>query len=160
MAEKQQSTKQQATKQQTANQQTATSMVMELSGNGKPIVKRTRIIDRNGQPMSSREGNPMYEYAVHGTVRGNRKVKVELAPKDLGGYEPLDILFDEQDVAELDIHDVTTEMNGVKTTRTIYTAVALDGTGYKCDVKPKRNSDQAKLDMLFIDLKAKSTAAA
>lgn len=137
-----------------------TSTVMALSDSGRPILKRERIIDKNGQPMSSRDGNPMYCYCVHGMVRGNRKIKVDFAPRDVGGYEPLDILFGEMDTAELDIHDVTTEMNGVKSTRTVYTAVALDGTGFKCDVKPQRNSDSAKLDMLFIELKALNTAAA
>ena len=133
---------------------------MELSESGRPILKRERIIDKNGKPMSSRDGNPMYSYAIHGVVRGNRKVKVEFAPKDIGGYEPLDILFDVMDTAELDIHDVTNEINGVKSTRTVYTAVSLDGRGYKCDVRPQRNSDSAKLDILFIDLKAQNGAAA
>lgn len=143
-----------------AKEQTTTNTVMELSESGRPILKRERIKDKNGQPMSSRDGNPMYSYAIHGVVRGNRKVKVDFAPKDVGGYEPLDILFDVMDTAELDIHDVTNEINGVKSTRTVYTAVSLDGKGYKCDVKPQRNSDSAKLDMLFIDLKAQSGAVA
>lgn len=137
-------------------QSTATNTVMALSDSGKPLLKRERIIDKNGNPMSSRDGNPMYSYCIHGTVRGDRKIKVDFAPRDVGGYEPLDILFGGLDTAELDIHEVTNEINGTKSTRTVYTAVALDGTGYKCDVRPQRNSDQAKLDMLFIELRAKA----
>ena len=144
-----------------AKEQLATTgAVTELSESGKLLLKRERIKDKNGIDMSSRDGNPMYSYAVHGIVRGIRKIKVEFAPRDLGGYEPLDILFGTLDTAELDIHDVTQEINGTKSTRTVYTAYALDGTGYHCDVRPQRNSDSAKLDMLIIDLRANANAAA
>lgn len=151
-------------KEQTATKRTATTTnaVMALSKNGNPIIQRERIVDKNGQPMKSRDGNPMYSYCLHGTVRGNRKVKVEFAPRDIGGYEPLDILFDGADTGELYVHDVTTEINGTKSTRTVYTAFTISETGvrYECDVRPQRDSDKAKLQMLFAELKAQNTAAA
>ncbi|MDE7464008.1 MAG: hypothetical protein K2M48_03165, partial [Clostridiales bacterium] len=88
-------------------QTTATTIsVMALAESGNPILQRERIVDKNGQPMKSRDGNPMYSYCLHGVVRGGRKVKVDFAPRDVGGYEPLDILFDGADSAELYVPDV------------------------------------------------------
>ncbi len=139
-----------------------TNTVMTLAASGNPILQRERIVDKNGQPLKSRDGNPMYGYCMHGTVRGGRKVKVDFAPRDVGGYEPLDILFDGADAVELYVHDVTTEINGTKSTRTVYTAFSVSETGvrYECDVRPQRDSDKAKLQMLFAELKAQTEAAA
>lgn len=145
-----------------AKEQTAkTNAVMALSDSGNPIIRRERILDKNGQPMTSRDGNPMYSYCLNGTVRGERKVKVEFAPRDVGGYESLDIVFEGADNAELYVHDVTTEINGTKSTRTVYTAFSIGANGvrYECDVRPQRDSDKAKLNMLFAELKAQNAAA-
>lgn len=138
-----------------------TNTVMKLSDNGNPILVRERILDKNGQPMKSRDGNPMYSYCLHGTVCGDRKVKVDFAPRDVGGYEPLDILFGVADTAELYIHDVTNEINGTKSTRTVYTAFVINAKGvrYECDVRPQRDSDKAKFNMLLAEMKAQNTAA-
>ena len=140
-------------------QATATITVTEMTASGNFVLKRERITDKNGQPMKSRDGNPMYSYALHGTVRGSRKVKVEFAPRDVGGYEPLDIVFDVSDSAELYVHDVTQEINGTKSTRTVYTAFTVDpvtGVRYECDVRPQRDSDKAKFNQLLAELKALS----
>lgn len=140
-----------------AKETTATNTVTEITANGNFVLKRERITDKNGQPMKSRDGNQMYSYALHGVVRGSRKVKVEFAPRDYGGYEPLDIVFDVSDNAELYVHDVTQEINGTKSTRTVYTAFTVDsttGVRYECDVRPQRDSDKAKFNQLLAELKA------
>lgn len=119
--------------------------------NGNLAVTREVIKDKTGREMKSKEGRTCYAYNVKGFVRG-RKVKVDFIPKDKGGYEPLDIVFDVSPKAELIIEEkVNVQADGSKSYFTAYTVRTIDEMGipYECDVKPQRNSDKSLLNMLL-----------
>ena len=105
------------------------------------------------------DGKEYWSYFVKGKVR-NRDVKVDFSPKDKGGYEPLDILFDVQPKAQLIIgkEEMTDNITGKKSTYSTYTlkTVDTDGSEYVCGVKPSRDSDKALLGMLINTLKVKA----
>ena len=110
------------------------------------------------EKFTGNDGKEYWSYMVKGKVRG-RDVRVDFAPKDKGGYEPLDILFDVQDKAELIIgKEEMTDNSGKKTTYSTYTlrTIDTDGTEYTCGVKPARDSDKALLNMLLNTLKVKA----
>ena len=136
--------------------------VTELSANGNLLIVRKPINDKNGKQMITKDGRPYFAYCVEGTIRGQAK-KVDFAPKDMGGYEPLDILFDMSDKAELVITDEVMEINGQKSTFTSYKAQVVDEDGeiWDCSVKPQRDSDKALLKFLLIEVgkSRKETAA-
>lgn len=102
------------------------------------------------------DGKDYWAYIVKGQVRG-RNIKVDFAPKDKGGYEPLDIVFDVSPKAELLMsNEVMTDSDGHKTKYTSYKVRTIDELGieYVCGVKPSRDSDKALLGMLLNQLKA------
>ena len=107
------------------------------------------------------DGKDYWSYILKGKIR-NRDIKVDFAPKDKGGYEPLDILFDVQSKAELVIaeEEMTDSVSGKKTKYSTYTLQTTDEDGvvYQCGVKPSRDSDKALLLMLLNTRKAKSNA--
>ena len=113
-------------------------------------VKENKIyVER--ESFKGNDGKEYWSYLLKGKVRG-RDVKVDFAPKDKGGYEPLDILFDVQPKAELLMSkEEMTDSAGNKTKYTTYTlqTVDTDGTIYQCGVKPARDSDKALLGMLL-----------
>ena len=80
-----------------------------------------------------------------------REVKVDFSPKDKGGYVPLDLVFDVNPEAELDITDEVTEFNGRKQHRTVYTVNTVDENGvvWHAEVKPTGKSDVDLLTMLM-----------
>ena len=135
--------------------------------NGNLVMVREPILDKNGKQLVTKDGRPYFAYVVRGIIRGQHK-KVDFAPKDMGGYEPLDILFDIADKAELIAEDkVMEDSKGNKTAYTAYTArvVDEDGIPWECEVKPQRNSDKALLSFLLIEIgkqakKAAETSAA
>ena len=88
--------------------------------------------------------------ALFFVLRG-RAVEVDFSPKDKGGYQPLDLVFDVSPKAELFITKVVQEMNGVKQRRTVYTVNTVDEDGivWKAEVKPSRTSDRDMLAMLI-----------
>ena len=104
------------------------------------------------EQFKGNDGKDYWSYILKGKVRG-RDVKVDFAPKDKGGYEPLDILFDVQDKAQLMIGDeeMVDSITGAKTKYKTYTLQTIDEDGipYVCSVKPSRDSDQALLQMLI-----------
>ena len=96
-------------------------------------------------------GEKYWSYVVKGKIRG-RDIKVDFIPKDKGGYEPLDIVFDVNDKAQLFMTDETmTDNNGNVTKYVSYLVrtVDEDGIPYECSVKPARDSDKALLKMLL-----------
>ena len=102
-------------------------------------------------PFTGSSGEQYWAYKVQGQVRG-RDISVDLAPKDKGGYEPLDILFDVSDKAELLIRiESTTDANGKTNKYNVFTLETTDefGMPYQCEVKPARNSDKSLLVMLL-----------
>lgn len=103
------------------------------------------------ESFTGSNGEKYWSYILKGKVR-DRVVKVDFAPKDKGGYEPLDILFDVQPIAELIIgQDVMESSDGRKTKFATYTlrTVDEDGIDYTCSVRPAKDSDKALLNMII-----------
>lgn len=137
-------TEQKVTEQATAN------FVAETTENGNFVITREAIKGANGKQLKTQDGRLYFAYVIHGKLRG-RDVKVDFSPKDKGGYLPLDLVFDVSPKAELYISEVTQEINGSKSKRTVYTVNTVDGDGlvWKCEVKPTRGSDRDMLAMLI-----------
>ena len=112
------------------------------------------------ESFDGKDDKKYWAYMVKGNVRG-REIKVDFVPKDIGGYEPLDIVFDVQDKAELIIgQEQITDSFGNKSIYATYKARNVDELGieYECDVKPQRNSDKSLLLMLLNVLQAEEKA--
>ena len=137
-------------KEQKVTEQKTANFVAELSADGNFIVTREPIMGANKKQLKTQDGRLYYAYLLHGTLR-NRPVKVDFSPKDKGGYELLDLVFDVSPNAELFITEVTQEINGTKSKRTVYTVNTVDGNGlvWKAEVKPTRTSDRDMLAMLI-----------
>ena len=101
------------------------------------------------------DGKQYWAYVLKGYVRG-RDVKVDFAPKDKGGYEPLDIVFSIDTKAELIMTtEKMTDANGKTTSYVSYKVRNADELGeLECGVKPSRDSDKALLTMVINQLKA------
>ncbi len=146
-----------------ANETKKTANVATETLNGNLVIVREAIIGKDGKQLITKDGRPYFAYIVRGVIRGQEK-KVDFAPKDKGGYEPLDILFDINDKAELIMTDeVMTDDNGNKTPYVSYKVQVVDEDGeiWECGVKPQRDSDKALLKFLLIELgkQAKKAAA-
>lgn len=146
-----------------ANETKKTANVATETLNGNLVIVREAIIGKDGKQLITKDGRPYFAYIVRGVIRGQEK-KVDFAPKDKGGYEPLDILFDINDKAELIMTDeVMTDENGNKTPYVSYKVQVVDEDGeiWECGVKPQRDSDKALLKFLLIELgkQAKKAAA-
>lgn len=112
------------------------------------------------EEFNGKDDKKYWSYMVKGQVRG-RAVKVDFVPKDIGGYEPLDIVFDVANTAELIItNEFSTDTAGNKIYYTAYKVRNVDELGieYECDVKPQRNSDKSLLLMLLNVLRAEEKA--
>lgn len=133
-----------ATTEQKAN------FVAELTESGNFVITRKPIKGANGKQLVTKDGRLYFSYKLDGKLRG-RSVEVDFSPKDKGGYQPLDLVFDVSDKAELFITEVVQEMNGVKSRRTVYTVNTVDEDGliWKAEVKPTRTSDRDMLAMLI-----------
>lgn len=113
------------------------------------VTERKLFVEREN--FKGNDGKDYWAYIVKGQVRG-RDVKVDFAPKDKGGYEPLDIVFDVSPKAELVMTDEEmTDANGKVTKFTSYKVLTVDEDGipYECSIKPSRDSDKALLKMLI-----------
>lgn len=140
---------------------TATAVVTETI-NGNLVLVREPVIGKNGQQLVTKDGRLYYSYKVRGNVRGQEK-KADFVPKDMGGYEPLDVLFDISSKAELIMTDeVMTNADGSRTEYTAYKAQVTDEDGeiYECGVKPQRDSDKALLKFMLIGLHKQSAPPA
>ena len=136
-------------KEQTASKMATVAPVAEMA-NGNFIIRREAILDKRGNQYVTADGRLYFKYKLHGNLRG-RKVVVDFSPKDKGGYLPLDLVFDVNPEAELDITDEVTEFNGRKQHRTVYTVNTVDENGvvWHCEVKPTGKSDVDLLTMLM-----------
>lgn len=108
------------------------------------------------KPYTNSEGIQRWFYVLNGQVRG-RDVVVNFTPKDIGGYEPLDIVFSIAPTAELIMcnETMTDASTGKKTKYTSYKVRNQDEIGVlECGVKPKADSDKALLTMIINQLKA------
>ena len=132
------------------NEQNTANFVAETTADGNFIITRESIKGANGKQLKTQDGRLYYAYLLHGKLRG-RPVKVDFSPKDKGGYELLDLVFDVAPKAELYITEVTQEINGTKQKRTGYTGNTVDENGqiWKSEVKPTRASDRDMLAMLI-----------
>ncbi len=145
-----------------ANETKKTANVATETLNGNLVIVREAIIGKDGKQLITKDGRPYFAYIVRGVIRGQEK-KVDFAPKDKGGYEPLDILFDISDKAELIMTDeVMTDENGNKTPYVSYKVQVVDEDGeiWECGVKPQRDSDKALLKFLLIELGKQAKKAA
>ena len=127
----------------------ATEQVAELR-NGNFVIRREAILDKRGNQYVTGDGRLYFRYRLYGNLRG-RKVAVDFSPRDKGGYLPLDLVFDVNPEAALDITDEVTEFNGRKQHRTVYTVNTVDENGvvWHCEVKPTGKSDVDLLTMLM-----------
>ena len=124
-----------------------TEQVAEKKGEKEET--KALFVEREG--FKGSDGKDYWAYLVKGKVRG-RDVKIDFAPKDKGGYEPLDIVFDVAPLAELIMsEEEMTNDNGKVTKYTTYKVRTVDENGliYECGVKPTRDSDKALLNMLI-----------
>lgn len=137
------------TEQKVTEQKTA-DFIAELTADGNFVITREPIKGANGKQLVTNDGRLYFAYLIHGKLRG-RHVKVDFSPKDKGGYNPLDLVFDVSPKAELYITEKVEEINGKKNRRTIYTVNTVDEDGlvWKAEVKPTRTSDRDTLAMLI-----------
>lgn len=136
-----------------ANEKKATNGTMEQVAemrNGNFVIRRQPVLDKRGNQYVTNDGRLYFKYKLCGTLRG-RRIAVDFSPKDKGGYVPLDLVFDVNPEAELDITDEVTEFNGRKQHRTVYTVNTVDENGvvWHAEVKPTGKSDVDLLTMLM-----------
>lgn len=109
------------------------------------------IVER--EKFTAKDGREMWGYAVHGKGVNGRETKVDFNAYDQGGYEVLDMVFDIQPTAELQMHDesMTDSETGEVRSYTIYEVsnVDEDGDELKCRIKPARDSDKSILAYLL-----------
>ncbi len=129
-------------------------VVANVSENHHLVLEREAIREKTGKLMKAKDGRQLFSYLAKGKVR-ERDIKVDFIPKDIGGYEPLDILFESGTPVELIIsEEKQSDMSGNVITRTIYTAQTFcDDNVFSCEIKPQRNSDKSLLGMLLNAIK-------
>lgn len=123
-----------------------TATAAEMNG-VKLFVERKLIKDKFGKPLKNAIGGNMYAYEMPCTLRG-KETKIDFAPKDNGGYEQLDNIFDINEKAELTIIEKVSEnLNGKKTYSNAYTVRNVDENGvvWELGVRPQRDSDKCML---------------
>lgn len=117
-------------------------------------VKAQQTLYLERESFQGNDGKEYWSYLLKGKIR-NRDVKVDFAPKDKGGYEPLDIVFEISPKAELIMNEETmTDATGKKTKYMSYKCRTIDESGfvYECGIKPSRDSDKALLQMVLNQL--------
>lgn len=119
--------------------------------NEELYVQRVSFVGSNGENY--------WSYFLKGKIR-KRDVKVDFIPKDKGGYEPLDILFDVAPKAILKIsEEEMTDDSGKLLKYKSYTLVTVDENGleYLCNVRPARDSDKSLLNMIWAERERANT---
>ena len=103
----------------------------------------------------TKSGDEMYGYVLREKtiVAGKeREIRVDFAAKDPGGYEVLDIIFMLADDAFLSVREesMMDDKTGKETSYTVYEIwnADEDGVPYVYKVKPMRESDKAKLNII------------
>lgn len=101
-------------------------------------------------------GEDMYGYVLREKIIVNgreREIRVDFAAKDIGGYDMLDIIFMTGDEAFLSVHEenMTDDKTGELTSYMVYEIwnEDEDGIPYVYKVKPMRESDRAKLNVVL-----------
>ena len=119
---------------------------------GMIVLKVTReLLD-----AKTKSGQDMYRYVLREKIQVNgkeREIRVDFAAKDVGGYDVLDLIFMYGEEAYLDVHEEY--MSNDKTGETVpYKVYEIwnedeDGIVYSYKVKPMRESDKSKLDVVI-----------
>lgn len=125
------------------------------------IPEKRLIVER--KKFTAKDGREMWGYAVYGKGVNGRETKVDFNAYDQGGYEVLDMVFDINPFAELQMHDetMTDSDSGEVRTYTVYEVANVDEDGdeLKCRIKPARDSDKSILAYLLKKLNRKANAA-
>ena len=104
----------------------------------------------------TKSGDDMYGYVLKEEIVVNgqkREIRVDFAAKDIGGYDMLDIIFMTGEEAFLSVREefMTDEKTGEVTPYMVYEIWNEDDDGipYVYKVKPMRESDKAKLNVVL-----------
>ena len=119
-----------------------------------------RILDlkviRELLDAKTKDGGDMYCYILREKTVINgieREIRCDFVAKDLGGYEMLDIIFMTGDEAYLSVREesMTDEKTGETTLYSVYEVWNKDDDGivYSYKVKPSKESDKAKLNVIL-----------
>lgn len=113
--------------------------------NGNLVIQRKPINDKNGKQRLTDDGRKWFAYMIPCKLFG-RETQIDFEPRDKGGYELLDILFDLSPKAELIMAEATmTDDNGRTSEYMTYTARVYEpksGKPIVCSIKLSRNSDK------------------
>ncbi len=131
---------------------------MEKKKNGTSNVEaleKLKVV-RELLDAKTKSGDDMYGYVLREkiTVNGKaREIRVDFAAKDIGGYDMLDIIFMNGDEAYLSVREeyMIDEKTGETTPYMVYEIWNEDddGVSYVYKVKPMRESDKAKLNVVL-----------
>ena len=104
----------------------------------------------------TKSGDDMYGYVLKEEIVVNgqkREIRVDFAAKDIGGYDMLDIIFMTGEEAFLSVREefMTDDKTGEVTPYIVYEIWNEDDDGipYVYKVKPMRESDKAKLNVVL-----------
>ena len=104
----------------------------------------------------TKSGDDMYGYVLKEKIVVNgqeREIRVDFAAKDIGGYDMLDIIFMTGEEAFLSVREefMTDDKTGEVTPYMVYEIWNEDDDGipYVYKVKPMRESDKAKLNVVL-----------
>ena len=104
----------------------------------------------------TKSGDDMYGYVLKEEIVVNgqkREIRVDFAAKDIGGYDMLDIIFMTGEEAFLSVREefMTDDKTGEITPYMVYEIWNEDDDGipYVYKVKPMRESDKAKLNVVL-----------
>ena len=131
-------------------------------------MKKNETIDQNLEQIrelkvtrelldaKTKSGEDMYGYVLREiiTVNGReREIRVDFAAKDIGGYDMLDIIFMNGEDAFLSVREesMVDDKTGEVTPYSVYEIWNEDddGISYVYKVKPMRESDKAKLNVVL-----------
>lgn len=131
-------------------------------------MKKNETIDQNLEQIrelkvtrelldaKTKSGEDMYGYVLREiiTVNGReREIRVDFAAKDIGGYDMLDIIFMNGEDAFLSVREesIVDDKTGEVTPYSVYEIWNEDddGVSYVYKVKPMRESDKAKLNVVL-----------
>lgn len=112
-----------------------------------------RVLKIEREPyVSKKTGKPGFTYYLKGTVRG-REVKAKVVPKDKGGFEVLDIIYDGAIACDLRVEkgEMKNEDGDIVKfeTYTVFSKDPTTGEEFDLKVKPDKDSDKAKFKFIL-----------
>ena len=117
------------------------------------LVKVTR------KSFGEKDDVKLYSYHINAIIRGKEK-KISLVPKDNGGYELLQIIFDNLDTVDgvIIFSEFKTDSGEIIKSILVEVFVLDDGLRYAYQLKTQRDSDKATLQILAQILKLKASS--